>query len=161
MFSEGKIVILSDNIKYIVVKALYGENVNYYYVYKLVEDEKIAMGKVIKVENQMKVATANDVYLSVQVEDESGDNERCLLFTEKEFDKVATVKADFMIESMKAGRIYNAIIDGDTTYLVKVGRGDIEKIIRLSPSQLEIAENRSEKNPEDLTKKSLLTDMID
>ena len=31
---------------------------------KLVEDEKIVMGKVIKVENQMKVATANDVYCS-------------------------------------------------------------------------------------------------
>lgn len=128
---------------------------------KLIEDEKIVMGKVIKVENQMKVATANDTYLSVQVEDESGDNERCLLFTEKEFDKVATVKADFMADTMKSGRIYNATIDGDTTYLVKVGRGDIEKIIRLSPTQLEIAENRSEKNPEDLTKKSLLTDMID
>ena len=128
---------------------------------KLVEDEKIVMGKVIKVENQMKVATANDVYLSVQVEDESGDNERCLLFTEKEFDKVATVKADFMTDAMKPGRIYNATIDGDMTYLVKVGRGEVEKIIRLSPTQLEIAETRSEKNPEDLTKKSLLTDMID
>lgn len=128
---------------------------------KLIEDEKIVMGKVIKVENQMKVATANDVYLSVQVEDESGENERCLLFTEKEFDKVSTVKADFMTDAMKSGRIYNATIDGDMTYLVKVGRGDVEKIIRLSPTQLEIAENRSEKNPEDLTKKSLLTDMID
>ena len=49
MFSEGKIVILSDNIKYIVVKALYGENVNYYYVYKLVEDEKVF--KILKEED--------------------------------------------------------------------------------------------------------------
>lgn len=40
MINEGNIVLLSDNIKYIVVKALYGERVNYYYVYKLVEDEK-------------------------------------------------------------------------------------------------------------------------
>lgn len=128
---------------------------------KLIDDEKVVMGKVIKVENQMKVATANDVYLSVQVEDESGDNERCLLFTEKELDKVATVTSDFIAEAMKPGRIYNATIDGDTTYLVKVGRGDVEKIIRLSPTQLEIAENRSDKNPEDLTKKSLLTDLTD
>ncbi|MBQ3158266.1 MAG: hypothetical protein IJB98_01085 [Clostridia bacterium] len=49
MFSEGKIVILSDHIKYIVVKAIYGENVNYYYVYKLVEDEKVF--KILKEEN--------------------------------------------------------------------------------------------------------------
>ncbi|MBR2908967.1 MAG: hypothetical protein IKC11_01300 [Clostridia bacterium] len=40
MINEGNIVLLSDNIKYIVVKSLYGERVNYYYVYKLVEDEK-------------------------------------------------------------------------------------------------------------------------
>lgn len=128
---------------------------------KLIGDEKVVMGKVIKVENQMKVPTANDSYCSIQVEDEKGDNERCLLFTENELDTMVTVKSDFMANAMKSGRIYNAVIDGDSTYLVKVEFGDIEKIIRLSKTQLTIAETRSEKNPEDLTKKSLLTDMVD
>lgn len=72
------------------------------------------------------------------------------------------IKFDFALNAMKAGRLYNAIIDGKETNLLKIMNGFGElKLIRLSPSQLKIAEERAQRNPEDLTKKSMLTDLMD
>jgi len=44
----------------------------------------VRAGRLIKVANQNKHFLANPTYVSVWVEDANGDNERCLLFTDRE-----------------------------------------------------------------------------
>ncbi len=55
---------------------------------KLVESKTVA-GRLIPVWNTMRKAFSNSKkhYLSVWVEDHCGENERCLLFTEKEIER--------------------------------------------------------------------------
>lgn len=45
---------------------------------------KVELGQLIRVNNLEKKANENDIYVALQVEDEDGGNERCLLFTEIE-----------------------------------------------------------------------------
>ena len=71
---------------------------------------KVRAGRLIRVENKIKKAAANREYFALWVEDEDGDNERCILLTDKE---------------------------------------------------LERAEYRASKNPEDLPDKSFFADLID
>jgi hypothetical protein len=72
----------------------------------------VVMGRLIRVKNTGKQKFSNEKseYISIQVEDADGKNERCLLFTERE---------------------------------------------------LKIADNRAKKNPEDLTHKSRIRDLLD
>jgi len=72
----------------------------------------VVLGRLIRVKNTKKQKFSNEKneYISVQVEDADGKNERCLLFTERE---------------------------------------------------LKIAAIRAKKNPEDLTKKSVIQDLLD
>ena len=48
------------------------------------KDTDIKMGNLILVKNTKKKPTENDEYVSLHVEDEDGENERCLLFTQIE-----------------------------------------------------------------------------
>ena len=77
-----------------------------------IDKVRVAKGRLIRVVNteRVKFSRANSKYISLQVEDADGGNERCLLFTER---------------------------------------------------AIQEAENRAKRNPEDLTTKSLLTDIID
>jgi hypothetical protein len=43
---------------------------------------KIVLGQLIRVKNLNKKIHENSIYVSLQVEDEDGNNERCLLFSE-------------------------------------------------------------------------------
>lgn len=126
------------------------------------DETKVVMGKMIKVANQNKKASENERYVSIQVEDESGDNERCLLFTEYQILGMEKVIFPWAMGEMKSGRLYNAEIDGKSTFLLKVKDvADKEMILRVSKTQVQDAESRSKRNPEDLTKKGWLTDMMD
>ena len=49
-----------------------------------IDEVTVKAGRLIKVWNKIKKAAANKFYYSVWVEDADGNNERCLLFTEKE-----------------------------------------------------------------------------
>ena len=71
---------------------------------------KIVKGRLIQVENTERKFGSAHSYIAVQVEDENGSNERCILFTQDEIDK---------------------------------------------------AQERANKNPEDLTEKGFLTDLFD
>ena len=129
---------------------------------KQLDNNEIKMGQSLKVSNQEKKPTANEKYIALHVEDENGENERCLLFTEIEFADMEKVKLSSLIEAMKFGRLYPAYIDGRITNLVRIKNlTGQEMILRLSQSQLEKADNRSLKNPEDLPKKGFLTDLMD
>jgi hypothetical protein len=71
---------------------------------------KIVKGRLIHVENTERKFGSAHSYIAVQVEDENGSNERCILFTQDEINK---------------------------------------------------AQERANKNPEDLTEKGFLTDLFD
>lgn len=129
---------------------------------KQIDNTKVVMGRLIRVVNQNKKASENERYVSVQIEDESGENERCILFTETQINNMEQIQFQLALKEMKSGRLYNAVIDGKETYLVKViDNDDKEMIYRLSRTQLSEAEERSIRNPEDLTKKSWLTNLKD
>jgi hypothetical protein len=51
-----------------------------------IDDVRVIPGRLIKVKNTNKPKFSNEKneYLAVYVEDADGDNERCLLFTERE-----------------------------------------------------------------------------
>lgn len=129
---------------------------------KKLDNLKIVMGQLIRVANTQKKFNENDRYVSLQVEDVGGDNERCLLFTEIQISDVEKVELPVISKSMKMGRIYPVKIDKQQSHLVKVKNihGD-EMIFRLSNTQLNDADSRRIRNPEDLTKKGFLVDLRD
>lgn len=129
-----------------------------------IDNLKVVMGQMIRVVNQNKKASENEKYVSLQVEDESGkeDTERCLLFTESEIENMEQIQFPLALKNMKAGRLYKACIDKKNTFLVKVTNYfDKDMILRISKTQLQMAESRGSRNPEDLTEKGLLTNLLD
>lgn len=70
----------------------------------------IVKGRLIRVDNTDRKFGASPDYIAIQIEDEDGGNERCILFTEAEIKK---------------------------------------------------AEERAKRNPEDLTEKGFLTNLLD
>lgn len=67
----------------------------------VIDKVKVKMGRLIMVENtkRSKFSNAKRKYLSIQVEDADGSNERCLLFTENEI-KLAEYRASKNIEDL-------------------------------------------------------------
>ena len=129
---------------------------------KQLDDNDIVMGKMVRVANQQKKFNENEVYIAIHIENEDGDEECCLLFTEIELSDMEKIHFNFALERMKAGRLYSALIDGKKTFFVKfINDNDEAKIFRLSPSQLKTAVARANRNPEDLPKKSWWTDLKD
>jgi hypothetical protein len=125
------------------------------------KDLKVELGQLIRVTNLNKKAQENEIYVSLQVEDEDGENERCILFTEAESTDMEKISGSFL-ESLVCGRIYKCTIGKHQTNIIKVRNFNQEtKYFRVSNSQLAKAERRALRNQEDLTKKSLLTDMMD
>jgi hypothetical protein len=59
-----------------------------------IDDVKVVPGRLIRVENteKPKFSNAKNEYIALYVEDANGDNERCLLFTDREL-KIAEVRA--------------------------------------------------------------------
>lgn len=57
----------------------------------LLDKCKVVLGRIIRVYNtdKPKFSNAKKVYYAIQVEDASGDNEQCLLFTKNELDRAA------------------------------------------------------------------------
>jgi hypothetical protein len=125
------------------------------------KDLTVELGQLIRVTNLNKKAQENEIYVSLQVEDEDGENERCILFTEIETADMEKIGGSFL-ESLVCGRIYKCLIGKHTTNIIKVKNFNKEtKFFRVSNSQLAKAEKRALRNQEDLTKKSLWIDMID
>lgn len=58
------------------------------------------------------------------------------------------IKFDFAMGKMVQGRLYNANIDKKDTYLLKISNGNMNNmILRVSKTDLKMAEKRSESNP--------------
>lgn len=129
---------------------------------KQLDDNKIVMGQMVRVANLQKKFNENEQYIAIQVEDEDGNNERCLLFTEIELSDMEKITFNFASEKMVTGRLYSAIIDRKSTFLIKLSNDfETEAIYRISPTQLTAAEERAKRNPEDLTKKGWFTNLTD
>lgn len=125
------------------------------------KDLTVELGQLIRVTNLNKKAQENEIYVSLQVEDEDGENERCILFTEIETADMEKIGGS-LLESLVCGRIYKCLIGKHTTNIIKVKNYNKEtKFFRVSNSQLAKAERRALRNQEDLTKKSLWVDMMD
>lgn len=125
---------------------------------------KVVLGQLIRVKNLNKKPTENALYVSLQVKDENGNNERCILLSEKEVTKleIEKIKADFLYSNMKAGVIYRFIINNHETNLIKVLNYEKKNLIfKISNNLLLIAEKRALRNEEDLTKKGFFVDLFD
>ena len=129
---------------------------------KQLDENKIKLGNVVRVANQEKKVHENEQYIAIQIQNEDGNDERCILLTETEFSDMQKITFEFAKNKMIAGRLYNAIIDKKQTFLVKINNGQgNEYIYRLSKTLLNIAQERAGRNPEDLTKKNWFDDLKD
>lgn len=129
---------------------------------KKLDKVKTTMGQLIRVANQKQKPNENDKYVSVHVEDESGKDEKCLLFTEIQMADMEKIEFPEIMDNMILGRMYRANINKRNTYLVKVRNTQAtEMILRISETQLKDADQRSIRNPEDLTEKGFITDLLD
>lgn len=150
-------------------------------------DLDVKMGNLIPVDNQGKKWNEAKEYQSVKVEDETGYNERYLLFTNNEisrfskviasldsfiFNKIKTGSLSSMVNDMKFGRFYLCDVKSVTgnwvkAYLVKVrirNKQDGEfdtTVFRIPYSVIKRAEKRSKRNPEDLAVTSWFADLLD
>ena len=125
------------------------------------KDMKIKAEYLIRVKNTEipKFSNANKEYYSCWVEADNGKDERCLLFTEKEVEKFSFV---ITTKNYTFGRLEEFQLGNRIGYITKVFYKDLgEKLVFISKNIISSAENRANKNKEDLTKKSFLTDLLD
>ena len=87
---------------------------------KQLDENKIKLGNVVRVANQEKKVHENEQYIAIQIQNEDGNDERCILLTETEFSDMQKITFEFAKNKMIAGRLYNAIIDKKQTFLVKI-----------------------------------------
>lgn len=128
----------------------------------MLDNVKVILGRMIRVQNLNKRSTQNNVYIAIQVQDEDGQNERCLLFTEIELADTKQIYSSFLMKNLITGRLYKFQIGKSIIYIMKIiNRSNQEKIIRLTKGKLLKAQFRAQKNKEDLTKKDFLTDILD
>lgn len=130
---------------------------------KIIDDNlKVVLGQMIKVQNKEKKNLENDDYIAVQVEDQNGYNERCLLFTEIQLSDMPKVDSKFLNDNLVNGRLYSFVIGKQKSFLIKMfNRYKQDKIYRVSFAKLKKAQKRALNNPQDLTKKNWLTDLTD
>lgn len=122
---------------------------------------KVVLGQLIRVKNLCQEQNQNDVYVSLQIQDENGENERCILFTEIECADMQKIYSS-ILQKMVYGRLYKFLIGKRYTNVVKVKNyNNQDKYFRISNTQLKKAEKRAQKNKQDLTRKSFFTDLID
>lgn len=71
---------------------------------------KIVKGRLVLVDNTERKFGSADVYIAVQVEDENGKNERCILFTKDEIAK-AEIRASKNPEDLTKKGFFTNLLD--------------------------------------------------
>lgn len=130
---------------------------------KLIDDTDVKMGVLIRVENtKIRFAAENELYVSLQVENEKGSEERDIFFTESQLKRFRQASSS-LFDDMKLGRLYFVRWGKRSTYLCKVRRADggDEFILQLTKKDVERADALAEKNPEDRTTKTKWNDFWD
>lgn len=129
-------------------------------------DISVTLGNCIRVKNVEKsngVASSDDedVLVCMQVENENGKDEYCILFTLDEFDRIPRLEG--MDESqMIAGRIYVKFIGHKNYYLVKMkGYDGIGFVGMFDIGFWADCFKRAITHPKSCTKKGFITDILD
>lgn len=129
-------------------------------------DIPVVLGNCIRVENVEKsnlVAPVGDedVLVCVQVENENGKDEYCILLTQDELDRIPRFEG--MDErQMVAGRIYTRFIGDKNYYLVKMkGYDGVVFVGMFDIGFWADCFRRAVTHPKSCTKKSLITDIFD
>ena len=128
----------------------------------------IVLGNCIRVKNVEQseglVSGEPEVFVCVQVENETGKNEYAILLTEDEFEKVKANAVMCDDENMIAGRIYTRFdkIESKNYYCVKMK----DWTNRVFIAMFEIGDwskcyMQAINHPKSCTRKSLLTDILD
>lgn len=124
--------------------------------------DKVKLGRVFIVANRDKKAAACAQYHALQVESNDGGGEECLLFTAKELESLPVVDTGL---NLRDGRLYPFSDGAFHGYIVrtteKYGDRWLAVIRKLSMRRYLHARERSGRNPEDVTRKSWLTDLLD
>ena len=129
-------------------------------------DMPVVLGNCIRVENVEKrngVAPSNDedVFVCVQVENENGQDEYCILLTQDEFDRIPRVEG-MDGSQMIAGRIYTKFIRDKNYYLVKMkGYDGIGFVGMFEIGFWADCFKRAIAHPMSCTKKGFITDILD
>ena len=125
---------------------------------------KIKMGTMRVVKNTNPRPNASESYVALWVEDEGGENERCLMFRKPEVGKFPefSFPTSMGIEGrMKAGRLYRMSSGTTEFYAVKVVDGGEEKVVKLTDKKIETAERLAESNSEDIPDRGIWNDIVD
>jgi hypothetical protein len=143
-------------------------------------EKKVLAGNLIKIKNKnkKKFSNAKDDYYAIWVEDANGKNERCLLFTDEELNRIRTrsskntedhISLDSKINSDKV--VFSRLIPvknknrrpfSNTHYLaIWIDGEETSKCFLMTENEIKKAEYRAFRNREDLTKKNWLTDLLD
>lgn len=119
------------------------------------------MGIFYEVNNTKRKNGENEKYMAIKVEDESGCNERWLMFTEREWLKLPSIdvsKTGAEQLKLKKGRLYECIKNGIYQFVMNTGNGCITLITK---NKLAKAEARAKRNQEDQPEQSWLADSLD
>lgn len=131
---------------------------------KMIDNVEVKLGRAIRVRNLNPRDGEAEVYVALQVEDLNGKNERCVLFTEHELELCPVLDITW---DLVPGRLYPYSDNQYSGYIVKTFTYSAKRdewyvvVRRITAARLQHAEERAEKNPEDLTKKSWLVDWLD
>jgi hypothetical protein len=149
---------------------------------ELLVKTSVKLGKAIPVKNVEKSESESsthyqykpepDTYWAVQVEDYSGDGERCLLFTENEMMNIIP-RYSFpreMTDRLLSGRLYPVKEGAKTGYITELviykADGTVEadgecRLVYIGSWLLEKADIRANSHPKTVTNKGLITDLLD
>lgn len=127
---------------------------------KKLTNVKTKMGQLIRVENlKRKWNLAAREYLVIHVENETGKREYPIMLTRAEYLKLAVVYLDV---PLKAGRLYPFQQGNTYRYMLKViDEDNAECTVLLSDKMLSAFSKRASKNPEDVPKKGMFTNLLD
>lgn len=126
---------------------------------KQIDKQEVKLGQLIRVQNLQKKPNQNEIYVALQVEDQDGNNERCLLFQQVVLSDMPKVELSL---DLIFGRLYKMTVNKQSCYLIKVKNyNGEERILKISKKKLQRAQKLASKNPQDLTKKSLMVNIFD
>lgn len=130
------------------------------------KDLPIHMGNCIHVVNCEKKSNLNlakepDVFICIQVEDETGKDEYPILMTQDEFDKLEKAVLPDM-DSMIPGRIYHKFLINTNRYCVKLKEDNGQVYVGVFDIEAWATYfKRAISHPMSCTKKSFITDLFD
>lgn len=126
------------------------------------KESKIRMGAFVRVDNKDRQLAACKYYYALKIEDNGGDNERWLLFTEREKCALRSVGMNTYAK-VKPGRIMAELATSRTAvyFIPVIDEHDNISVLQFPKSVVKLASERAVANPEDIPKMSFLQDLLD